>query len=69
MQRIGRVNYWQLWTCLPIESLIKLAQYQWDNYGTRLDIIGGQDLYRPELEPIEEIDKIMRQKPKTKARG
>jgi len=69
MQRIGKTNYWPLWTCISVESLVALAQYQWDNYGTKLDILTDHDTYFPELEPIEEIDKLMRQKPKTRARG
>ena len=59
--RLGKTNFWQLWACISIESLIALAQYQWRNYGIRLDIITGQDIYQPELEPIEEIDRLMRQ--------
>jgi len=61
--RIGKTNYWPLWDCISVESLVKLSQYQWDRWGTRLDIITGHDIYEPELEPIEEIDKIMRRRP------
>lgn len=66
--RLGKTNFWQLWACISIESLIALAQYQWDQYGTKLDIITGQDMYQPELEPVEEIAKIMRQKPRHQKR-
>lgn len=69
MQRIGKTNYWPLWTCLPVESLVALCKYQWDKYGLRLDLITSKDMYQLDLEPIEEIDKLMRQKPKTRARG
>ncbi len=69
MQRIGKTNYWPLWTCIPVESVIALANYQWTNYGLKLDLITGKDMYQPDLEPLEEIDKIMRMKPKGRARG
>ena len=69
--RIGRDNYWQLWGCISRQSLRDLAIYQWSNYGTKLDVLfyEDEDYYQPEMEPIEEIDKIMRKKPKTRARG
>lgn len=69
--RISRDIYWELWECLPVESVIALANYQWEHYGTKLDILFwvGKDMYQPDIEPVEEIDKLMRQKPKTKARG
>jgi len=61
---------------ITTESLAKLAMYQWNNYGTRIDMITRIEeeptiYYKPglefgELEPVEEIDKIMRQKPKPK---
>lgn len=69
MQRIGKTNYWELWECLPVESVIALAEYQWDTYGLRLDLITGKDMYQPELEPIDEIDRLMRQRSKSRARG
>ncbi len=66
--RLGKTNYWQLWACISTDSLVKLANYQWEHYGTRLDIITGHDTYQPDLEPVEEIDKIMRWRPRHPAR-
>lgn len=51
---------WQLWECISRESLIKLVLYQWKHYGQKLDVL--IDYYK-ELEPIEEIESLIRQPP------
>jgi len=65
---------WQLWQCLPdgkpcrqngwqsvpCERLIKLIQLQWKQFGLKLDLL--TDIYR-DVESLEEIDRLMRQRP------
>ena len=47
-----------LWERLSSDSLIKLIQYQWQNYGLKLDIIATV-----KVEDIDEIDRLIRQAP------
>lgn len=51
---------WPLWACLPDEAIIELVLYQWNKYGLKLEFL--MDIYA-ELEPIEQIEKTMRQRP------
>lgn len=60
MKAVSERTTWPLWECLQLESLVKLIQYQWDNYGLKLELL--IDIYR-EMESLEEIDRLMRQKP------
>jgi len=58
----------KLWESLKPEHLVALINYQWDAYGeTLLDSLIPSDLpvNKVELEDISEIDRIMRQPPKT----
>lgn len=50
---------WPLWQCLKPEDLVKLIQYQWEHYGTKLELLTITPF--SEIEPIEEIDRLMRQ--------
>ena len=68
---------WPLFWCLKVdrqaEIQAKLMQYQWDNYGEKLEIPtppGTSDgvWLTVELENAEEIDRIMRQAPKKQRR-
>ena len=60
---------WPLWESLSDQALVELSVYQWKNYGTKLDIItGAQDNENIFVEPLSEIDKIMRQPP-SRSRG
>lgn len=59
---------WPLFWCLTPECQAKLMQYQWDNYGFRLEIpppLGAsQNKWKIVLlESHEEIDRLMRQRP------
>ena len=65
-------NEWPLWECLSGESIAALMKYQWTKYGTHLDIAdrirqARPSLYHPEPD-IDELDKIMRGKPRGKGR-
>lgn len=51
---------WPLWACLPDEAIIKLVLYQWDRYRLKLEFLAN--IYA-ELEPLEELEKHMRQRP------
>lgn len=51
---------WPLWECLPDKEIVKLIILQWDNYGTKLHLM--TDVYK-DVEDLEEIDRLMRQKP------
>lgn len=64
-ERSERVT-WPLWQCISPESLAKLILYQWDHYGLKLDLLSGSesDIHVvTTIEPLEEIDHIMRQPP------
>lgn len=56
---------WSLFWCISAQSQAKLMQYHWDNYGFRLEIpsLPGDFHYDTELEPLEELERLMRQKP------
>ena len=56
---------WPLWECISPRALVQLAQYQWEKYGTKLDIIPGAQEYNEQffVEKLDEIDKLMRQPP------
>jgi len=58
------VQTWPLWMCISREALIKLIMYQWQIYGTRLDL-----LLDIEWESLQEIDYLMRQKPRYRGKG
>lgn len=61
---------WPLWECIPIKSLVELAQYQWLNYGTKLDVIPGPQDYTEQffVEKLSEIDHLMRRPPRHQRR-
>lgn len=50
---------WPLWECIPPETLVKLIQYQWEHYGTKLEILASMPF--KDFESLEEIDREMRQ--------
>lgn len=55
-----------LWYLLSPEDRGKLAAYQWENFGVRIAIPEyPHDTIRQEtkLEDVQEIDKLMREKP------
>ena len=49
---------WLLWECLEPEALGKLIMFQWEMYGTKLDLM--TDPFK-EVEDLDEIDHLMRQ--------
>ena len=61
---------WPLWECISSKALVELAQYQWLNFGTKLDIIAGAPDYSEQffVESLTEIDRLMRQAP-SRSRG
>ncbi len=61
---------WPLHECISAKALVELAQYQWLNYGTRLDIFSGDADYTEQsfVESLSEIDHLMRQAPKHQKR-
>lgn len=50
---------WLLWHCLTAESREKLRKYQWRWHRKRLE----PPSHYPEIETLEEIDRIMRHPP------
>jgi len=56
---------WPLWECLEPQVLAKLVQYQWDNYGLKLELLS--DIYR-DVEGLEEIGHLIRQPPRHQKR-
>jgi len=50
-----------IWECLKPEQLAKLILVQWKLYGTRLELLTRSDYSG--IENLEELTKIMRQKP------
>jgi len=56
---------WPLWESLSDQALVELSVYQWTQYGTKLDIITGtpknEHIF---VEPLSEIDKLIRQTPR-----
>jgi len=58
---------WPLWKCLNAKSLAQFIQDVWDKYGIDLlkeDKLGPSVTYKGQIESLEEIDKLIRQKPK-----
>jgi len=53
-----------IWECLKPEQLGRLALLQWKLYGTRLELLTRSDYSG--IEPLEEIDRLMRQRPKSR---
>jgi len=53
-----------IWECLKPEQLAKLIMLQWKLYGTRLELLTRPDYSG--IEPLEEIDRLMRQRPKSR---
>lgn len=51
--------------CVRREHLARLALYQWKIYGTVLECLKGTDVY-DDIESLEEIDRLMRQRPRTR---
>lgn len=59
---IGEVmETWPLWQCLSVKALADLIQLQWKLYNLKLDLL--IDGYK-EVEDVDEIDRLMRQKPR-----
>ena len=61
--------FWEL----SVSEQAKLMQYQWDNYGEKLDLPPepkepGSTWDSISLESIEKIDKLMRRKPRHKGK-
>lgn len=53
-----------IWECIRPESLAKLIQMQYKLYGIKLELLTQPDLSG--IEPLEEIDRLMRQKPRSR---
>jgi len=53
-----------IWECLKPEQLTKLIMLQWKLYGTRLELLTRSDYSG--IENLEELIKIMRQRPKSR---
>jgi len=51
-----------IWECLKPEQLAQLIMLQWKLYGTKLELLTRADFSG--IESLEEIDRLMRQKPK-----
>jgi len=64
-REMDRRNTWPLWECIPAQALAKLALFQWNKYGLKLDLL--VDAFR-DVEGIEEIDRLMRDKPQYKGK-
>lgn len=54
---LSRPTY-PLWQCISIESLVKLAIFQWKEYGLKLELIKFT-----KIESSKELQRIMKQKP------
>lgn len=66
------MTMWPLWECLSNESLLFLVKYQWDVYGTRLDILIAEERsvnVEAVYPSLDQIDKTMREKPLHVKRG
>lgn len=57
---------WPLFWCLKPEAQALLMKYQWDNHGFRLQVppLSDDGHIDTKIESPEEIDKLMRQKPR-----
>jgi len=53
-----------IWECLKPEQLAKLILVQWKLYGTKLKCLEKDPEYT--IESLEEIDRLMRQRPKSR---
>jgi len=55
---------------LSVETQAKLIQYQWDNFGSRINIPPEpKDIYiETSIEPLEELEQIMKQAPEHQRR-
>lgn len=51
---------WPIWECISPLVLALLIQYQWDNYGLKLDLMSDPFT---EIESREELGRLMKQKP------
>jgi len=62
---------WPLWACLPNRIVTKLLLYQKDNYGEWLDLVTGSGTTQDNshIESLEEIDRLIRQKPRFSGNG
>ena len=59
------MNSWPLWRCLKPADQAAIKRFQLDNYGEKLDISPAAILSDiVVIEESEELEKIMRQKPK-----
>ena len=63
---------WPLFWCISQEARVALMKYQWEHFGLRLNI--PPEPFTPvsfstQLESLEEIDRMMRQKPHRPRRG
>lgn len=65
MKALSERTTWPLFWCLKPKDQTKLKQWQWDNYGFRLEIppLTSDTHIVTVLESPEEIDRIIRQKP------
>jgi len=50
-----------IWQCLPLKTVVLLVEYQWEHFGTKLEFM-LKTPYR-EIEGLEEISKLLTQKP------
>jgi len=57
------VQTWPLWMCISSGSLAKLVIFQWQVYGTKLDL-----LIDIEWESLQEIDRLIRDRPRYRAK-
>jgi len=53
-----------IWECLKPEQLAKLILVQWKLYGTKLKCLERDPEYN--IESLEEIDRLMRQRPRSR---
>ena len=62
---------WPLWWHLEPEAQALLMEYQWDNWGLRLDTppLVGETYVVTFLKSPEEIDRLMRQPPRHQKRA
>lgn len=56
------VATWPLFLCVEPDVTARLIQFQYENYGTKLDIMTEPVEHPFELESLEEIDLIIRER-------
>ena len=58
------VVIWPLYSCVEPSAVALLIQYQYDNYGQKLDIMTEPPVvgHSFELEPLEEIEILIRER-------